>query len=60
MRRAHAPGTASVSVYSGRERLGTVDRRGDVFIAIDVDGVVVGRFETQRQAADVLEADNHS
>jgi len=51
---------ARVSVYSGRERLGTVETVDDAFIAIDTDGTVIGTFPSQRQAADALEADNHS
>jgi hypothetical protein len=60
MSRAGASSTAPVSVYAGRERLGTVETIDGTFIAIDLNGVVVGRFETQRQAADALEVDNHS
>ena len=43
-----------VSVYSGRERLGSVDRRGNGFVAITADGTVIGTFETQREAADAI------
>jgi hypothetical protein len=46
--------TTSVSVYNGRERLGTVDRRGNDFVAINTAGTVIGTFETQRQAIDAL------
>jgi len=45
----------SVSVYTGRTHLGHVVRRGDGFIAINTDGVVIGTYTTQREAVGAFE-----
>lgn len=47
--------SSTVSVYSGRKNLGTVKTVDGVFVAINTDGVVIGRFETQREAIGAFE-----
>jgi hypothetical protein len=43
------------SVTDGRTGVGTIELRGDGFVAIDLSGRVVGRFPTLHEAASVLE-----
>jgi hypothetical protein len=55
MSRPSSSNSNTVSVYAGRQFLGSVERRDDSFVAINTDGVVVGRFETLREAIGAFE-----
>ena len=48
---------SSVSVYAGRTCLGSVQRRGDGYVAVDVNGVVIGAFTSMREAANAISGD---
>jgi hypothetical protein len=41
---------AHFAVTDGRDALGTVDQIDGAFVALDINGVIVGRFPTLRQA----------
>jgi hypothetical protein len=45
--------SASVSdqiVYRGRTAVGAISQRGRIWLALDIDGRRIGRFETRLQA----------
>jgi hypothetical protein len=44
-----------LSVYSGRQPLGTIDVINGVFTTYDASGALVGRFRTLREAVDALD-----
>jgi hypothetical protein len=42
------------AVSDGRDAVGTVEHRGEYFVAIDIDGTVIGRFQDLKTAARAL------
>jgi hypothetical protein len=49
---------ATMSVYSGRERLGALVERGERFEAITSNGESLGLFNNERAAGDALEIEH--
>jgi hypothetical protein len=50
----HKTAAPSVTVYDGRERLGTVREAAGRFVTITVNGTVIGEFASLREAAAAL------
>jgi hypothetical protein len=47
----------SLTIYSGRDRIGTIDQLAGEFVAVTIDGRKLGSFRSLREATAAFDAE---